>query len=400
MALSEKKTDLVLLLYGITLMAMLIFLITDAGWINYIRYIYTAIMTVLLIAKKHVYKINSLFFIFWILILHTVLFGYIFVPDEIKATVYDNAKEMIIFWLFIFTTAQYVYQHKEQVMFVKISQLCMSLFLNYCYITHFNGIAPIKLLPYILSESGRIRFTFGLGATNRAAYLALSVLILSDMVIRNQGGYTLKLKTSMYKLYVLASMAISILVILSTQTRGAILAGAIYFVIFGKGLFKKRKAIRFCVRVLVPVCLAVYAVYVFGIAINRSTYLITNWTIYLQHANPWLGLGYIPFSGFLSDIYHYGTAPMDCFYLYIICTTGIVGACFIIGVLIYLLYSFSNTLQMREVNEIDKRFISVYVVMLFISFSESLIIAPFVPYSYVLWVGFLLVLMNRGTIRI
>lgn len=401
MTLSKQKTDWVLLLYGITFMSMLVFLITYNSWINYIRYAYVLIMICLTIVNGFRYTNKSVYIVFGILAVHTILFGFIFASDSVQAAINDNGKEILVFLLFVLTTAQYVYENKRQEEFVKISQICISLFINYCYITNFNGIAPIKFLPYLLTGSStRVRFTFGLGATNRAAYMAVAVLILSDMVLRNYGGYKLKGKMPFYKLYVLVSMAVSVLVLLSTQTRGAIIAVLAYFIICNVSFFKRKlkngsRFLRICLRILLPVGFCGYAYYVFTIAVNRSSFLMDNWNVFLQNANRWLGLGYVSFSGFLTDVFNYGTSPMDCYYLYIICTTGIIGAVLIFGALIYLFIKFSNILYRKVISELDKKFIMLFFILLFVSFSESLLIAPFVPYSYVFWIGFFLVLMNQ-----
>ena len=278
-----------------------------------------------------------------------------------------------------------------------MSQFCVSLFVNYCYITHFNGLAPIKSLPYLFSEGERIRYTFGLGVTNRAAYLAFTALVLSDMVLRSQGGYKLRTKFTLYRAYLMISVAVSILVILSTQTRGAVLAAAVYLLIAGKRFLKKRRGMRFILRWALPVGFIIYAVYVFGIAFNRSEYLTTNWNIFWEQGNHWLGMGYVPFSGFLNDVFNLGTAPMDCYYLYIICTTGIVGVILIFCPLMYLYRKFAGIIirgkNMKKF--FDEEFILAFFILLFISFSESLLIAPFVSYSYVYWIGFILVLMDH-----
>ena len=107
--LKNRSENLVLIFYGITMMAMLSFMYYTFPSLNYIRYSYVALMIVLMFMRKKIYRnirINSIVFLF---LIHTVLFGYVIIPATVSnSVVHENSKEFLIFWFFVFTTVQYI----------------------------------------------------------------------------------------------------------------------------------------------------------------------------------------------------------------------------------------------------------------------------------------------------
>lgn len=400
----RRGYDIVLLAYTMTLLSMLAFLYKSYSILNYIRYLYVAFMVVITITGKKIYKSKQVFLIIGTLLAHTVIFGFLIKSNTApKYAIIDNCKEVIVLLVFVFTTAQYVYRRQLEKEFLLVSQFCISLFLDFCYLRHFNGIAPLKFIGGVFGTSDRIRFSFGLGASNRTAYLALASVIMIIMVLKGKSWIKVGKRLDFYKLFLIISFFIGILVILSTQTRGAILSVIVFLV--GYSLIDSPKIHRFIrnhgtysiqlgVSVLLMSVFAGYAYYVFQLSGSRATYLGRNWDIFKEAGNHWTGLGYVPFSAFLSDTMGLGTTALDSYFIYIICTTGIIGGIIVFSVLIYQLLYFIKVYFSGNTNSIVNASIVIYLVLLFIGFSETIVIAPWVPHNYVFWILFLLVLMN------
>lgn len=402
----ELKKNSVLVFFAITLLSMYVFLSTLNGAVNYIRYLYVAVIAVFIIAvQKKIVANKAVAFVMGCFILHTLIFGFLLAPEDIADVVIDNGKEMLVFWLFIFFTAQYVWQKGLEKEFIMFAQLITSLFVNYCYVTNFNGIGPIKFLPSIFGIGGmRIRFTFGLGAVNRAAYIALASLVLSIIVWREcfDNKRLLSRYWTVYQLYVLASVLVAILVMLSTQTRGALLSAVLFWLV--TKIMNKDKVFGIDPRrinwklwsILILGAFFAYAYYVFFYAESRTDYLTINMDIFSEYANRWMGMGYAPFSAFLTQSFGYETGPMDCYYLYILCTTGIIGLIIVLLPIIFLLINFVRKYCHNTTNSLQNQDICLYLVLLYISFSECALAAPLSPYSYIYWILFFLALYRSS----
>lgn len=401
------KNNSIMLIYAITLLSMFVFLKTAHPVVNYVRYAYVLFMGAYIIFREKSLIFNRTLLTITICFLgHTVLFGFLFVPEEYSNIIIDNAKDMLLFWGFVIFTAQYVWKNGLEKKFLIFSQIATTLFMNYCYITNFNGIGPIKFLPALFGMSGgRIRFTFGLSATNRAAYIALAAFILSVMVWREcfKDKKLLSLRWALPEIYVFASGLIAVLVMLSTQTRGAIIAAVMFWVLtklMNNGEFLKvnfRNIDWKIYYIIASLLLGLYAYFVFFNAESRSEYMAMNLDVFLNYSEHWKGLGYVPFSGFLTQVFGYETGPLDCYYLYIICTTGIVGAVMVLGPIIFLLFKSIKTFCRSVTDTLQNQYIGLYIICVFIAFSESSLVAPYSPYSYIYWVMFFLLMTNNET---
>ena len=409
--LYHKKLDKgalqVLTFIGIFLLSIAFYSKTGNRFIYYIRYLFVLYMMFLTLKSGWIIKNKMFFMIVGLMMAHTMIFGFLIVPDTLRTQIRDNGIAMCIFWLAIILTTQYVYKNGLEKHFLMCAQIFVSLFMNYCYITNFNGIAPIKFLPGLFGKAVRIRFTFGLSATNRAAYLAMASLVLSMIVWRVCLGKKsiINKKWTLYEIYILISGMISILVIISTQTRGAVLASVVFYVISrllcSESIFYRswRKKTKYYILLCSVFIIVVYIYYVFIAGDNRSHFLQMNFDIFKSYANQLIGLGYVPFSGFLSDIFGYGTKPMDGFYVYIICSTGYIGALMIFLPLLMITIQYLKRIRLGQVDLMQKHIIALWICMLFVSATETNLINPSGVYSYIYWVLFLGFFFNRNELH-
>lgn len=395
--------NIVLVFYGIALVSMCIFLQVPSPVINYMRYFYCLFIFAVVLFRKKKISINKVaLFIVGCFLLHTLLFGFIFIPSSLHSGVIDNGKEMLMFWVFAFFTAQYVYETKKTKEFLLITYFVLSFFIDIVYFTHFNGIAPIKFLPNIfgIGDTVRVRFDFGFVSNNTAAYMCLMVFIFTVIVWREylSNNHVFTRAWSIPKIYMFISGTITVLMMLSTQTRAALMLALGFWLVskyFSNYANKRRKKSFTAFFLLIVVCIvAFYGYFVYTDGDSRSVYLTWNVSVFLQYGNLLTGLGYEPFSAFLNDSYGLMTAPMDNYYLYILCSTGYLGLILIIIPILLILFYFIYAYFQKRISKLQAQFIILFIVVIMMGFTESNIVYSFSPYSVLCWTCFLLVIMG------
>lgn len=402
------KKNFILIIYGIVLLAMNIFMVYPSGTINYLRYIYTLFITLYVIIKyRSNFKLNMFIAsVCGILLLHTVLFGFILSSGNLQTGIIDNAKEMIIFIFFIFFTSYYIKEEGKFKEFIIISCIIFTAFTNINYFIHFTGWAPIKFLPELLSGTGRVRFDFGYTSYNTAAYATLPSFILPLFIFNFyvNKGKLMSLKWIVYSSYLSLSAIISFLVILSTQTRIVLLVSllllVVLFVINNTRIIKIISSIDWKIYLIVIALLAsLYAYYIFGNENSRSIYISQNMQIFHEYANKWIGMGYLDISAFLARLYGYNTGPMDNYYAYILCSTGYLGLVIILIPMIIMLIKLIISLRYKQISNEIRIITLLYIVMLFVGFSEATWIAPFNPESYIFWLLYFYAIYESDSIK-
>lgn len=393
---SWVKNNLIVIIFGAILLSMNIFMVMPSRIINYIRYIYTLFITLFVVVKyRNDFKLNKFIaLICAILLVHTLLFGFILARGNIQSGVIDNGKEMVIFIFFIFFTSYYIKSEKKFKEFLIVSSIVFTLFTNINYLLNFNGWAPIKFLPAMfgIGDLSRVRFTFGYVSYNTAAYGTLPSFILAILMIKNyvKVGENHSKATLLCLAYYIFSVLCSLFVILSTQTRIAFLVAVLLllliFVLNNKKIVRIICTINWKVYfVIFLAALLLYAYYIFSNTNSRSNYIPVNIEVYNQFANNWFGLGYLPFSGFLSDSFGFDTAPMDNYYLYIFCSTGILGVIIIGCAILFLLIKFLKIFSDKSAANMQRSIAVIFIAMLFVAFTESNWIAPFKSETYIYW---------------
>lgn len=396
--MTEKKiTYSVLFLYAVSLFLLSWWVLNPIPLFYNLHYYYSLfVFAVVVFLQRKIIASKIQLFCVSMFMIHAVVFYFISFSTELQEKVLNNSKDFLLFWLFVFFTAQFIRQNHAEKTFLIVSQLISSFFINFCYITHFNGIAPIKFIGGFFGISGRVRFTFGLQATNRAAYLALASFILSYIVLNCCMEKFQKRTGILYKLYLWASMLVSVLVILSTVTRGALLA-IIYFILISKSLVWFRRILQKCSpaiwAILFLLILGAYAAFVFQ-SEGRNANVVINYEVFKEYANPLTGLGFLPFSSFLTKSYGYDTWALDIYYLYILFSTGIVGFIMQMTALFAVLYGYLKMYLNGMMDRFTEYAFSLYILMLISGMSESNIVSPQSMYSYIYWIIFLLTLRS------
>lgn len=401
--LVNVKKDYLLITFSLFLIIFSFFINKSYEILYNSVYLYTIIVLMANLRKKMVISKSS-FLVMFLLLIHTVIFGYFLSPQSVTSQVHDNAKNIILFLLIIFFTAKYVSDKSLWNEFLIFSQLPLSLFLIYSYITNFNGIAPLKFLPNFFGVGQRVRFNFGFTSYNSVAYYATAVVIISIIILSEKNKNKSKdkrKKYSIFEVYIFISILISLLVILSAQTKGALLTIAFFILIsyfLNRGVFCGFNIKK--INIFIWVLLLSIAIYIYGIYVlnsdSRNLNVVINLDIFKNYANHYTGLGYTAFSGFLTKVFGYQTYALDIYYLYIVFTTGYIGAAIILITLAYILIRFIKMYLSGKTTTLQNRIFALYIVTILNGFSESNVISPLSMGCYVYWILFMLMLLAGG----
>ena len=303
-----------------------------------------------------------------LLLLHTVLFGVIFVNPGVIGLIRENFREMMIYISLISLTCYFVWHQQLFDDFMQWSYWVTALVLLRCGLTHISHFVNPLYFVYITQSTHGYRTTFGFGHANFTGNICVFALIYSVFImerLRNGKSYKALLKDR----YIRVIISIDIIIgemLFSTQSRTSILAGLIFAFAFSyfhwKDLFHLTNRIRIFMTYLGIILMVLFIAF-FGGGVwaeaNRAENFNTNYPIF-KRFSPFTGMGFVPPYGFLTDAFRLGTFALDIYYLYIFFSTGYIGSAII---LVFLILTLVFSLQIQDV---DKRglSISLYVAML------------------------------------
>lgn len=343
--LEEKR--LVMLIYCASLLGCFLS-ITDnfplAGPLYYVKYLYVVVIAFFYVYDG-VFVFSKRLLIGWgLLVIHTLLYGMVFVNPYISSYTAAHLEQMMIIYVAVLFTCLYVYKHDCFCLFLEMSYLALAIFLMWCAFTHLgNFVNPIYYIN-IFSRSDRFRAPFGMGDVNYCGNYCLYALILVVFLIKKWHEEGKKVDKRIY--WAIGFVSFFVLCMLfSTASRSAIISLALFcgllWVTDYWYLIKKYK--KFIVFLL-AVCVAVIGIMVASgtmaqiwVESNREGNMDINFPIFVQHGDFLHGMGYMDNSGFLGMKYGYPTTAMDVYFLYIPFSTGIIGSVLVFGQIIYVL---------------------------------------------------------------
>lgn len=399
----RKGKVLFLFGYFTLIMSLLMFLIKNNSMLFQFRYLYIlgAIMLMVISGEIYIKRLVALIGSFFLL--HNTLFGIVLRKSNISVLTVDYTIQIFVFWGIVFLTSMLVYNYQVQNAFIVISQIAFSIIMNYSYIKHFNGLAPIKFLPnfFGVGDLERVRFQFGFVSTNSVAYLAMALFILTILVwsIEGDSNRIIHSRSILGKIYLLENIFLAIIVIISTGSRGA-LGGCCGFLIITY-LLNKKYILGLPLRIIPTQVYLVIFIILFGFygyfclhSDARSDNFLVNMNAFREYGNTWLGMGYVPFSAFLTQAFGIKTYALDIYYVYIFFTTGIIGLFLIAAPLLLILYKYIKAYKIGRTTKWQNGIIALYLVSIFNGFTESNLIAPLSIGCYVNWILYILLLYD------
>ncbi len=334
-----------------------------------------------------------------ILLSYILLFGLFFVNDIVTAETRQYLVEMLIYFCLLFFTYLQVRRFNCFVEFVKATYIALSAPLLLAYFTNLSDttLNPIYFIKVIVFDLRR-RSTFGFIQQNIVGAVCFLTFVISVIwfyySIKKQHGIK---KLSLFSVYMIISDLIIWMMFQSTSSRASLTSFFLFllcFFIFEYVAKNKKAFFAFC---CVGIVCAVGLLFIFGdyiwSASNRSANITANLQWVEIIGNKWTGMGFVENSAFQytwtdgvgSSAFGVRTSSLDMYYVYLYCTTGILG-CLMIGAILVYMAVLIYKLRKEPFAPI---MLSIYICMLYYAFWESVIFAfrfwPFFIVFVILW---------------
>lgn len=318
-----------------------------AGFLMNIRYPYLLLLLLYFLSSFRGVVPGKPFIMMSFLMVHSILFGFVFINNQVKALTFDHGKEMVIYTLMIFLTSYFVWSQGLFFDFMAWNFWTTAAVLLRAGITHTSHFVNPVLFVHVFAENHSFRSTFGFGHANFTGNMcvfaiAYSIFLLEE--IRREG----KVKYMLDDRYVRAIVITDILIgeiLLSTQSRTSILAGILFagvYIFYNwndvfKLPYRARAALSYLAVILFVVFIAAGGPAHIWEGAHRADNVTVNYPLF-KLFSPWTGMGYIPPYGFYTQVYGLPTFALDIYYLYIFFATGYLGSILIVGMLLTALF--------------------------------------------------------------
>ena len=330
---------------------------------------------------------TNLIILFLILIAYVLLWRYVFVNPNMVEYISNHTLIMIYFLLLLIPSTQEVlhYQCVGEYTITSCAAIIAALFIQ--VITHLNELSlnPVFAVYSFLSHDV-MRSSFGFLHANgigNMCFLIVSFLFLFYLEFSDN-----PLLHSRSKMFILLFDCIIFMILFSASSRTAFIS-IVIFLMVASGIRIMNK-VRFTAKskkylkwvIFIWLLFFVVIVFVSGlwdyiwINSNRSLNVTENvhWVPVL--GNIWTGMGFVENGAFISNPYNanlsaFGveTSSLDMNYVYIYCTTGILGSCMMASILFIL----GVSLYKNRGEKYGGYYIALFVTLLFYAFWETVL---------------------------
>ena len=330
---------------------------------------------------------TNLIILFLILIAYVLLWRYVSVNPNMVEYISNHTLIMIYFLLLLIPSTQEVlhYQCVGEYTITSCAAIIAALFIQ--VITHLNELSlnPVFAVYSFLSHDV-MRSSFGFLHANgigNMCFLIVSFLFLFYLEFSDN-----PLLHSRSKMFILLFDCIIFMILFSASSRTAFIS-IVIFLMVASGIRIMNK-VRFTAKskkylkwiIFIGLLFFVVIVFVSGlwdyiwINSNRSLNVTENvhWVPVL--GNIWTGMGFVENGAFISNPYNanlsaFGveTSSLDMNYVYIYCTTGILGSCMMASILFIL----GVSLYKNRGEKYGGYYIALFVTLLFYAFWETVL---------------------------
>ena len=336
--------------------------------------------------KKNNFGLN-LIILFMILTAYVLLWRYVFVNRDMMEYISNHTMIMIYFLLLLIPSTQEVlhYQCVEEYTITSCVAIIAALFIQVITHRHELSLNPIFAVYSFLAHDV-MRSSFGFLHANFVGNMCF--LITSFMFLFYMEFSDNHLLHSRSKILVLLLECILFMILLSTSSRTALICIVIF--LMGAGSVRLLEKVRFTSKSIKLLKRAfIIGVLLLGIITiasglwdyiwmnsNRSLNVTENvhWVPIL--GNIWTGMGFVENGAFISDPYNanlsaFGveTSSLDMNYVYIYCTTGILGCCMMASILIIL----GVSLYKNRGEKYGGYYLVLFFTLLFYAFWETVL---------------------------
>lgn len=316
--------------------------------------------------KIDYFKHKEFFKIIMILLIHTVLWGTIFVNPLIKELIIKHIMPQLMFIIIVIVTACAVVKFDAIDMFIKVSFYAISLILIIQVLRNFSDMDLSNIIN-IMNKDTRTRVHFGFGHYNTLGGVCLCNIILYSIIKKN----------NFEKIISLVCVYTSVIMLLCSASRSS-LTGFILFgiiIIFQKisnaKILMNKKIVIMGLKVII-----VLSLIVFSFNINLKKILIESQrSLLFYHSLPMFfksgrvlqGLGYASNTAYGLNLTPYTTYWLDNGYIYLIISTGIVG----FSLIMYVLYIFFKKFCTTKSIYIKNKIFPILCVYMYVSLFEA-----------------------------
>lgn len=323
--------------------------------------------------------------LFSILLIYALLWSTLFVNQIVVSETKKHFIMTIYYLMILFCSCFEVENYACIYEYVLSSYYaCVSILLVQC-IAHLNELIknPLYIFQAVLSNM-RVRSTFGFTHTNYAGNICFVTLTLSWLLLQKYSMNDIFRSKKCIR-WILTDTII-FLMLISTSSRSAIISLIIFVgsTLFFKNVkkFKLSNALK-CIIVILTLVFFILLNRKFGILdyiwknSNRQSNINTNVQLINELGNIWTGMGFTENGAFQSSwsldkgmVSAFGvstTTSLDMYYIYVFCTTGILGSCVMGGVLVWL---FISLFRKRKK---EYECLCLYISVLFYAIWESVI---------------------------
>lgn len=341
-----------------------------------------------LFAKRGVlvFQRGKHWYVLCVFVLHTLLWGLVFVDSRFDDLILSHFKSQIMFVVILLVTVWAVHCFDAEKAFLKCCCYALSCMLIYQLATHLSEV-DLSNLANIMSASERTRANFGFGHYNALGAACVCNILLLDSISKRNG----KPKPNVM---MVVFLGISVIMLLCSASRSSITSLLLYYMVFAalrmnewrisKRLITALQVVLLLVTSIVIVCiLAMVDMDEFLIAAQRSHLVTHTLPMFFETGKIWLGLGYASNVAYAMRQTPYTTYWMDNGYIYLLVTTGWIG----FGLLMSALWCLARAFIKQSRTPHGKRMLAVLAVYLYISLFETAMFSSgsIVNYVYIPW---------------
>lgn len=329
---------------------------------------------------------NRSMLVWGILLLHTLLWGVVFVDQRFGDLIASFFKSQIMFVAIIGVTIWAVRRIDVAERFLDCCFYTLAVILAYYFITNISEL-DLSNLVNIMSKSDRTRASFGFGHYNTVGVATACGIVIRETVKKNH-------TSSVKKILDFAVLIIMVCMMLASASRSALTGLVVYFAVYyswtmdkwplSKNMIRALKWLRNFLVAVVAVWSLLEVDYM-ELLVQSQRVLIFTHTLpmFFSSERTLLGLGYASNVVYASGETPYVTYWLDNAYAYYLVTTGIVGF-----LLIMTAVTAVGVGIRKKVNApFGRETASVYAMYLYISLFECILFSSGTPVNciYIPW---------------
>lgn len=331
-------------------------------------------------------SLSGHWFVLAALLVHTLLWGALFVDARFADLISSQFKSQIMFVVIIIVTALAVYQLDASRDFLKWSYYTLAATMIYYFLKNFSEL-DLSNLANIMTATDRTRANFGFGHYNTLGATCVCGILLWDVIRKD-------LRTIPAKLLNLGILLVMVCMLLASASRSALTSLVVYYFVYyswqmdewpisGK-LIRAIKVGRNLLIVAMVAWVVLEVDYTELLNLAQRSLLFTHaLPMFFDTGKIWLGLGYASNVAYATNLTPYQTYWLDNAYIYYLITTGIIGCALLMAATFVL----GKGLYQRVSLPIGKQTMAAFSVYLYASLFEVMLFSSgsIVSYIYLIW---------------